>query len=139
MPKVQSFTIHGPHFVPTGEVITFEFTNPAQINQAWGQIIAHMGQEGIMGEHSSSHGFFTPDPGEGGRDGVGNSSNDDIRFDNPDSDAVNVSVGGNGIHGVFQALRFGDPFPVDIPEGDLDPFTPDLRGQVSVSVSDINV
>src|SRR5918994_4295700 len=135
MPKVQSFTINGPHFAQTGEVLVFEFTNPAQINQAWGQIIAHMGQEGIMGEHSSSHGAFTPNSGDGGRDGVGNSSNDNPRFDNPESDAVNVSVGGNGIHGVFQALRFGDPFPGDIVEETILPFTPDLHGNVSVSVS----
>ena len=39
----------------------------------------------------------------------------------------------------FQALRFGDPFPGDIIEETILPFTPDLHGNVSVSVSDINI
>ena len=146
MPKVQSVTIEGPHFEKTGETLVFEFTNPAQINQAWGQIIAHMGQIGIMGEHSSAHGAFTPDPfpdphtSDPSRDGVGNASEDDQRFDNPDFEGNNLAVGGNGIHGAFQALRFGDQFPnVDAVEETILPFVPDLHGQVSVSVSDINI
>jgi hypothetical protein len=131
----------GPH----GEDLVFDFSNPAQINQAWGQIIAHMGQEGIMGEHSSAHGAFTPDPflpdgsadpslSPPARSGVGNSSEDDPRFDNPDFEGNNLSVGGNGLHGVFQALRFGDPFPGNPVESQIDPFLPILHGQVSVEL-----
>ena len=110
MPKVQRLTFTGPH---PGEIVEFTFTNPAQINQAWGQIIAHMGQEGIMGDHSSSHGAFTPDPflpdgtvdphtSDPSRDGVGNASEDDPRFDNPDFEGNNLAVGGNGLVSVHE-------------------------------------
>jgi hypothetical protein len=53
--------------------------NPATQNRCWGFVASEFAraEPGAMGKHSSSHGFFTPDPGEGGRRGVGNVSKED--------------------------------------------------------------
>jgi hypothetical protein len=97
-----------------------------------------MAGAGIMGEHSSSHGVFTPDPGEGGRVGVGNSSKDDPRFqlDFDDPSVVNNNGNGGGSqggHAIFQAQRFGDPnLPPGAIEGTIDPIVPQSHSNVTV-------
>jgi hypothetical protein len=117
---------------------TFEFNNPSNLNRFWGQTIKEMAGAGIMGEHSSSHGVFTPDPGEGGRVGVGNSSKDDPRFqlDFDDPSVVNNNGNGGGSqggHAIFQAQRFGDPnLPPGAIEGTIDPIVPQSHSNVTV-------
>lgn len=119
-----------------GTVAEISYTNPAQLNQMWGSIASQMGGSGIMGEHSSSHGTFTPDPGDGGRQGVGNLSKDDVRFDNPLTDGgPNVSDGGQGLHAVFQASRLGDPnLPPGAIEATVGPFEPVVHGNVHFDI-----
>jgi hypothetical protein len=51
----------------------------ATLNRCWGQVTKEfqaVGEPG-MGDHASAHSPFTPDPGEGGRRGVGNVSKED--------------------------------------------------------------
>lgn len=92
---------------------TAAFAGPgAKINRCWGELAAHMGQNGIMGKHSSSHGFFTPDPGEGGRRGVGNVSKEDH---GP------LSEGGQGQHAIEVGHLLGAPFFAHLPEGQIEP------------------
>lgn len=54
-------------------------SNPAAKNQLWGCLASTFAQSetGAMGNHSSAHSRFTPDPGEGGRRGIGNVSKED--------------------------------------------------------------
>lgn len=117
--------------------VTFTFTNDAQLNQMWGNIASQFGQSGTMGEHTSEAGVFTPDAGEGGRAGVGNLSNDDVRFDNPDAESqTNLADGGNGLHAVFQAARLGDPnLPDGAVEATIGPFFPETHGNLTFSAS----
>src|SRR4029077_18951115 len=90
--------------------ITVESQNAANLNSFWGGIASQLAQSGIMGEHTSEAGAFTPNAGDGGRQGVGNLSKDDPRFDNPTADSqTNLADGGQGFHAVFQAARLGDP------------------------------
>lgn len=84
----------------------------AKLNRCWGELAAHMGQHGIMGKHSSAHGFFTPDPGEGGRRGVGNVSKEDH---GP------LSEGGQGLHAIEVGHLLGAPFFSHLPEGQIPP------------------
>lgn len=86
----------------------------AKINRCWGELAAHMGQNGVMGKHSSAHGFFTPDPGEGGRRGVGNVSKEEH---GP------LSEGGQGLHAIEVGHLLGAPFlkRLGLPEGDVEP------------------
>lgn len=93
---------------------TAAFAGPeANINRCWGELAAHMGQNGIMGKHSSSHGFFTPDPGEGGRRGVGNVSKEEH---GP------LPEGGQGHHAIEVGHLLGADFlkRLGLPEGDVD-------------------
>lgn len=108
------------------------FTNPAQLNQMWGDIASQLGELGVMGEHSSAAGTFTPDPGDGGRTGVGNLSKDDARFQLPDGDShTNLADGGQGLHAIFQASRLGDPnLPDGAIEATIGPLVPDPHGQI---------
>lgn len=118
--------------------VTFTFTNPAQLNRFWGDIASQLGALGVMGEHSSAHGVFTPDPGDGGRQGVGNLSKTDLRFLNPDEiDPVNnLAVGGQGLHAVFQAARLGAAgLPPDAIETSIGPLFPDPNGPVTFDVT----
>jgi len=98
--------------------------NPAQLNSLWGGTIQQLGQTGIMGEHSSSHGVFTPDPGTGGRQGVGNLSKTDEDFHNPVGTGNNLSQGGNGLHALYQGVRLGEPGIPPGVEADADPILP---------------
>src|SRR5215204_5491865 len=104
---------------------TFTFVNPAQINQAWGNIASQLGELGVMGEHSSAAGVFTPNPGDGGRQGVGNVSQDDLRFLPDGAEAGTgdaLANGAQGFHAVFQAARLGDPhLPGDSVEETIGP------------------
>jgi hypothetical protein len=139
MPKeTQSFTFD----TDLGNAV-LTFKNPAQLNQMWGSIASQVGQSGIMGEHSSSHGFFTPDPGEGGRQGVGNLSKTDEDFLNPDPtlDGNPLSEGSQGLHGLFQGVRLGDPtlVPPDIVEETVGPFLPETHGNVSITPVDFSI
>jgi hypothetical protein len=55
----------------------------ATLNHCWGQVTKEfqaVGDPGL-GDHASSHSPFTPDPGEGGRRGVGNVSKEDFGGD----------------------------------------------------------
>jgi hypothetical protein len=107
---------------------TFETAQPATLNQLWGQVLSEMGQAGIVGEHTSSHGFFTPDPGDGGRTGVGNLSSDNPNFQFQFSDgstSEGLSDGSQGGHALFQSMLFGSDFlPPDIVEAQIDPIYP---------------
>lgn len=116
--------------------VSFTFTNPAQLNQFWGDIASQLGSLGVMGEHSSSHGVFTPDPGDGGRQGVGNVSKTDLRFLNPDElGENNLANGGQGLHAVFQALRLGAAgLPPDAVEAQIGPLFPSAHGQVTFDI-----
>ena len=120
--------------------ITVESTNAANLNSFWGGIASDLGNAGIMGEHSSSHGTFTPDPGDGGRQGVGNLSKTDPRFDNPTGDSqTNLADGGQGFHAVFQAARLGDPnLPPGAVEATVGPFFPEEHGNIDIVGSTID-
>lgn len=69
----------------------------AKLNKCWGQITK---QFAPLGEHASAHSPFTPDPGEGGRRGVGNVSKEDH---GP------LSEGGQGEH----AIAVGEPLGLE--------------------------
>jgi hypothetical protein len=75
-------------------------SNPASKNQLWGCLASKFAQSetGQMGEHSSAQSSFTPDPGDGGRRGVGNVSKEDH------SDLEGGEALANGAHG-DHALR----------------------------------
>ena len=99
-----------------------------------------------MGDHSSAHGAFTPDPflpdgtvdphlSDPARDGVGNASRDDPDSRTLSSTETTSRMAGMALHGVFQALRFGDPFSQRPVESQLEPFVPTLHGQVSVELA----
>jgi hypothetical protein len=115
---------------------TVETHNPATLNQIWGQVLSGMAQAGIVGEHSSSHGVFTPDPGDGGRTGVGNLSTDNDSFQFNFSDGTTsdgLSDGSQGGHALFQAMLFGAPFiPPDAAEASIDPIYPESSGSFTV-------
>ena len=68
----------------------------ATLNHCWGQITKQFQASGEpgLGEHASSHSPFTPDPGEGGRRGVGNVSKEDHGA---------LSEGGQGMHAIAVA------------------------------------
>jgi hypothetical protein len=75
----------------------------ATFNQCWGETTQQFaqvddGQPGL-GEHSSDPPGFTP--GEGGREGVGNVSEDDPRF------GEELSEGGQGAHANFVGAQMG--------------------------------
>ena len=63
----------------------------AKLNHCWGQVTK---QFAPLGPHASAHSPFTPDPGEGGRRGVGNVSKEDH---GP------LSEGGQGQHAIAVA------------------------------------
>jgi hypothetical protein len=107
--------------------ILVEANNPAQLNSLWGSTVSTLGSLGIMGEHSSSHGTFTPDPGTGGRTGVGNLSKDDPDFHNPVGEGNNLSQGGSGLHGIYQSVRLGEPGLPPGVEADASPFLAEAR------------
>ena len=121
MPETSTFTFD----TKLGDYV-FEFSNPATLNRFWGEIASLLGQNGVMGEHSSSHGVFTPDPGEGGRTGVGNLSKDNPNFQPPDEFVLSessLSAGSQGLHALFQAARLGDPaLPDGSAEESVGPF-----------------
>jgi hypothetical protein len=78
----------------------------ATLNHCWGQITKEFQASGEpgLGEHASSHSPFTPDPGEGGRRGVGNVSKEDHG---------DLSEGGQGMHAIAVAP---DSIQSDLPE-----------------------
>lgn len=85
----------------------------ATLNHCWGDIASQVAQSGIMGEHSSAAGTFTPDPGDGGRTGVGNVS----------KNFGDLSDGSQGTHAIVNGGRLGaDSLPDDIPESTVGPF-----------------
>lgn len=84
----------------------------ATLNRCWGELAAYMGENGIMGQHSSAHGFFTPDPGEGGRKGVGNVTKEEHS---------DPSEGGQGEHAIVVGALLGAPFLAGLPEGSVPP------------------
>ena len=69
----------------------------AKLNRCWGQITK---QFAPLGDHASAHSPFTPDPGEGGRRGVGNVSKEDHGA---------LSEGGQGEH----AIAVGEPLGLE--------------------------
>ena len=116
-------------FQTTKGLVLVEAHNPAALNALWGVAASNLGKEGIMGVHSSEAGFFTPNAGDGGRDGVGNSSQDNPNFQFPDGvDAPGGGTAGlNGLHGVFQSLRLGPGLPPGAIESTLAPFLPEAH------------
>ena len=73
----------------------------ATLNHCWGQVTK---QFAPLGEHASAHSPFTPHPGEGGRQGVGNVSKEDHG---------DLSAGGQGTHAINVAP---DSIQSDLPE-----------------------
>ena len=70
----------------------------ATLNHCWGQITKEFqafGEPG-MGDHASAHSNFTPDPGEGGRRGVGNVSKED----HGDPEVNGLGDGAQGAHAI---------------------------------------
>jgi hypothetical protein len=68
----------------------------ATLNHCWGQVTKEFqafGEPGL-GEHANAASPFTPDPGEGGRRGVGNVSKEDH---------APLSEGGQGVHAIAVA------------------------------------
>jgi hypothetical protein len=87
--------------------------NPATLNRCWGDIVSQIGRLGAMGEHSSSHGLFTPDPGDGGRRGVGNVTQEDFGA---------LKDGGQGTHAITNGALLGSDFiPDDAIESQIGP------------------
>lgn len=106
----------------------------ATINHCWGQLAAHLGTNGIMGTHSNAHSPFTPDPGDGGRTGVGNVSKN--FHDNSGNDGTGQALanGAQGHHAINNGALLGqnaflaNPFLVIVfgvdgtePEFQIDP------------------
>jgi hypothetical protein len=121
--------------------ITVESQNAANLNSFWGGIASQLAQSGIMGEHTSEAGAFTPNAGDGGRQGVGNLSKTDPRFDNPTADSqTNLADGGQGFHAVFQAARLGDAahLPPGVVEATVGPFFPEAHGNIDIVGSTID-
>jgi hypothetical protein len=77
----------------------------ATFNQCWGQTTEEFAQmsdsQPGIGEHSQDPPGF--EPGEGGREGVGNVSEDDPDFGTP------LSEGGQGVHANFVGDQMGLP------------------------------
>jgi hypothetical protein len=114
---------------------TFHFVNPAQINQIWGDMASNLGNAGVMGEHTSSHGVFTPDPGDGGRQGVGNVSRSDPDFVPVGQTSTDQAHGANGLHATYNAALLGGPeVPPGAVEATVGPFLPDPHGSLSVDI-----
>jgi hypothetical protein len=139
MPETQTFTFETNPFTfetSLADEVVLTFKNPAQLNQMWGSIASQVGQSGIMGEHSSEAGAFTPDAGEGGRTGVGNLSKTDEDFLNPDPDLEGnpLSEGSQGLHGLFQGVRLGGDLRGEPVEETVGPFLPEPHGNVTVDV-----
>jgi hypothetical protein len=121
-------------FQTNAGVYVFEFTNAANLNRFWGEIASDLGGAGIMGEHSSAAGVFTPDPGEGGREGVGNLSKDDPRFVPLDAPDADLAGGAQALHALFQAARLGDPnLPAGSIESTVGPFFVDSTHNITVT------
>jgi hypothetical protein len=114
---------------------TFTADNAANVNRFWGDIASDLGNAGIMGEHTSAAGAFTPDPGDGGRTGVGNLSRDNPDFQNLELDSnTNLADGGQGLHGVYQAALLGsDELPPGIVEATLDPIVVESTQNIEVT------
>ena len=111
----------GLKMLSTGFVLTFALSTTgavhaapeANTNQCWGDIASQLAQRGQMGQHSSSHSVFTPDPGDGGRRGVANQGI-----------AVGAGVpgeGGNGQHAILVGGLVGTLDPVTGEPGEPDP------------------
>jgi hypothetical protein len=80
----------------------------ATLNKCWGKVTKEfqaVGEPG-MGDHASAHSPFTPDPGEGGRRGVGNVSKEDHGA---------LSDGGQGMHAIAVAPS-SEEFQASLPE-----------------------
>lgn len=98
-----------------------EADSPANNNVCWGKAASYLGSNGIMGQHTSAHGFFTPNPGDGGRRGVGNVSKEDHSLD-PTAPGGGLSQGAQGQHAVNVGINLGSPFLAGLPEGEVAPF-----------------
>jgi len=96
---------------------------PATTNQCWGDVASEMGQRGIMGQHSSSHSVFTPDPGDGGREGVANQNQ--VLADDGVISTGDPGEGGNGLHAIAVGELVGTINPVTGAEGTADPIVCD--------------
>lgn len=116
---------------------TFVFVNEAQINQAWGSIASQVAGTGEMGVHSSEAGAFTPDAGDGGRAGVGNTSVSDEDFVPVGAEDTSTGTGANGYHATYNANLLGDPdtVPPGAVEGDIGPFEPELNGSIDATLT----
>ena len=85
----------------------------ATLNHCWGQITKEFqafGEPG-MGDHASAHSPFTPDPGEGGRRGVGNVSKEE----HGDPLVNGLGDGAQGKHAIAVAPS-SDEFQASLPE-----------------------
>jgi hypothetical protein len=121
----------------SGEIAHVTADNPAQLNQFWGSVNSQLAQTGIHGEHTSAAGAFTPDPGDGGRAGVGNLSKTDEDFINPQgSHNVNTADGGNGLHAAYNGSLLGHPelLPPGVVEATIDPIFPHAHGNVGFDI-----
>lgn len=85
----------------------------AKLNHCWGQVTKEFqafGEPG-MGDHASSHSPFTPNPGDGGRRGVGNVSKED----HGDPLVNGLGDGAQGKHAIAVAPS-SDEFQASLPE-----------------------
>lgn len=80
----------------------------ATLNQCWGETTKQFAQfpdsQPGIGEHSSNP-PQTPDPGDGGRRGVGNVSKED--FDDTDRGDIDLSDGAQGVHAIEVGTQMG--------------------------------
>jgi len=116
----------GLKMLSTGLVITFAlgttgvvYAAEASTNQCWGDIASQLAQRGQMGQHSSSHSVFTPNPGEGGREGVGNQSR--LLAEQGRIETGEPGQGGNGLHAIANGALVGFIDPVTGGPGSGDP------------------
>jgi len=114
---------------------TFTFVNTANINQLWGNVASQVAQTGIMGEHTSEAGVFTPNAGDGGRTGVGNVSTSDEDFVPVGQDSVTLSGGAQGLHATYNGALLGGPeVPPDSVEATIGPLFPEPHGTLDVLI-----
>jgi hypothetical protein len=105
--------------------------SPATNNVCWGKGAKHLAASGIMGQHSSAHGAFTPDPGES-RLGVGTVSKQN--HGDPEEPGGGLSQGAQGQHAVDvgAVLGSGASFLEGTAEGSIDTFECSSPGESDI-------
>jgi hypothetical protein len=91
----------------------------ATLNECWGDVLSQFAQTqpGAVGQHSSADGTFTPNPGDGGRTGVGNVSKNNHTTEDLEGSGQALANGAQGQHAIDVGSLFGAPF---LPEGSIE-------------------